>query len=169
MPIRISILIVLCFIIYGSGTAQAKKPQLELNCSANFALYDGDPLGGIGTNLRLLLPVGNKKNYLTASVGVDRLLEELDIDAYSYTFFLTSVGYRKSMESFFVEPKAGLGIVAESGESSFCGFVGIEPGIQKRKFSFSMDYRFISADGLVEGEHFHTFALRVGYRFGGRR
>ena len=81
---------------------------------------------------------------------------------------LTSIGYRKNIKSAFIEPKAGFGIDIESSHDDFCGFIGIEPGIQKRKFTFSIDYRFISSDGLAYGDHFHTFAIRVGYKIPGK-
>ncbi|HTN06318.1 hypothetical protein [Agriterribacter sp.] len=102
-------------------------------------------------------------------MGIDRLYEDLDYDAYSYTFALTSIGYRKNIRSAFIEPKAGFGIDIEGRHENFCGFIGIEPGIQKRKFSFSIDYRFITSDGLAYGEHFHTFAIRIGYKIPGNK
>lgn len=153
---------------YSANAQKAGKPELEVSGSLNFALYDDYPLGGWGSNVKLLWPVGKRNNALVATVGVDQLYEELRFDAYNYTFILTSIGYRKSIKSAFVEGKAGFGICNESSYKDFCGFIGIEPGIQKRKFSYSIDYRFISSDGLFYGEHFHTFAVRVGYRIIGR-
>lgn len=149
---------------YSSNAQQAKKPQLEVTGSLNFGLIDGYSLWGAGSHAKLLFPVGQKSDALVAAVGMDRLHEELDRYAYSYTFALASIGYRKNIKSAFIEPKAGLGINIGARREDFSVFVGIEPGIQKRKFTFSMDYRFISSDGLAYGDHFHTFALRMGYK-----
>lgn len=169
--IRTSTFILFCLFvfIYSLQAQNAGKPQLELNGSVDFALNEGYPLWGFGSGLKLLWPVGKQKNALTATIGFDRLYEDFDFDTYSYTFVLTSIGYRKNIQSVFIEPKAGLGIYGESNNTNFCGFIGIEPGIQKRQFSFSLDYRFISSDGVVDGDHFHTFAIRVGYEIRGGR
>ncbi|MFT3747036.1 MAG: hypothetical protein QM768_01920 [Agriterribacter sp.] len=170
MLLKPSTLILFCLFVYSysSNAQQTKKPQLEVNGSINFALNEGYPLWGLGSHAKLLFPVGKKDNALVATLGFDRLYEDFDYGAYSYTFALTSIGYRKNIKSFFIEPKAGFGIDIEDGYDSFCGFIGIEPGIQKRKFIFSIDYRFISSDGLVEGDHFHTFAIRMGYKITGK-
>lgn len=142
---------------------------MDISGSVNFALYDDYPLFGLGSNLKLSWPVGQKNNAIVATVGIDRFYEELLYDAYSYTFLLTSIGYRKNINSIFIEPKVGFGLCNESSYRNFCGFIGIEPGFQKRKFSYSIDYRFISSDGVVYGEHFHTLALRIGYKIIGRK
>ena len=138
MLLKTSIIILFCSLITGhpSVAQQTKKPQLELNASIDLGSYYGYFLGGFGSHLRLLWPVGEKNNAITASVGIDRLHEELAYDAYSYTFLLTSVGYRKIIQQAFVEPKIGIGLSNEDGYSSFCGFIGIEPGIQKGKIDF---------------------------------
>lgn len=170
MLLKPSTLILLCLLVYSysSNAQQAKKPQLEVTGSIDFALNEGYPLLGAGSHAKLLFPVGKKSNALVATLGIDRLYEDFDYDAYSYTFLLTSIGYRKNIKSFFIEPKAGFGINIENGYDNFCGFIGIEPGIQKRKFTFSIDYRFISSDGLAYGDHFHTFAIRMGYKISGK-
>lgn len=170
MLLKPSTFILFCLLVYSysSNAQQVKKPQLEVTGSIDFALNEGYPLWGIGSHVKLLFPVGKKNNALVAALGIDRLYEDFDYDAYSYTFALTSIGYRKNIKSFFIEPKAGFGTNIEGGHDAFCGFIGIEPGIQKRKFTFSIDYRFISSDGLAYGEHFHTFAIRIGYKIPGK-
>jgi len=80
-------------------------------------------------------------------------------------FLLASAGYRKSIQSFYIEPKIGGGLYGDPRYYAPCVFVELEPGFQKEKFSFSIDYRFISADGIAEGEYFHTLTLKVGYKF----
>lgn len=165
--IKTSTLIVFCLIFknYASQAQKANKPIIELTGSMNFALNEGYPLWGLGSHLKMLWAVDNRNSALTGMIGVDRLYEDIIFDGYNYTFATTSIGFRKSIQSVFIEPKAGIGISYESNETDFCGFIGIEPGIQKKHFSFSIDYRFISSDGLIYGDYFHTFAFRVGYRF----
>ena len=72
--------ILFCLLInsYPSNAQKVKKPELEVNGSMDFALYDGDPLWGVGSQLKLLFPVGQKNNTLVAAVGIDRLYEDLD-------------------------------------------------------------------------------------------
>lgn len=166
MLLRTSTVILFFLLIncYSSNGQSAKKPQLEATGSLDFALFDGYPLWGLGTHLKILWPFDQKENALIASLGIDRLYEDLDYDAYDYIFALIAIGYRRNIGSAFIEPKAGFGLCIESNRSRFCGFIGIEPGIEKRKFRFSIDYRFISSNGLVYGDHFHTFAIRVGYK-----
>jgi hypothetical protein len=170
MLLKPSTILLLCLLIYSysSNAQQAKKLQLELTGSIDFALIEGYPLWGVGSHAKLLFSVGQKSDAIVATLGIDRLYEDFNYDAYSYTFALTSIGYRKNIKSFFIEPKAGFGINMEDGDENFCGFIGIEPGIQKRKFTFSIDYRFISSDGLAYGDHFHTFAIRMGYKIPGK-
>lgn len=109
--------------------------------------------------------VGWKKgDALVASLGFDRLYEGFEFNSYDYTFLLTSIGYRKRIKSAFIEPKLGLGFCNDFDEGGFTGFIGVEPGIEKKKFRFSIDYRFIATDGFIQGDHFHTFAFRMGYR-----
>lgn len=171
MLFKISTSFLFCFLFCSCLVQSQKtnKPQLELNGSVNFALNEGYPLFGVGSHCKLLWDVGKKPDALTAAIGFDKLYENFDVDAYSYTFLTTAIGYRKNIQSFFVEPKVGLGVLHDDSDSEFCAIIGIEPGIQKQRFSFSIDYRFISADGLVYGDHFHTFAVRVGYRISRNR
>ncbi len=152
----------LCILNY-SINAQARKVHLEVGGSLNFGVSEGVPLGGLGSQVKALWKY-KENDFWVASFGIDVLNEELVYDAYRYTFAFPSFGYRKSINSIFIEPKVGLGLCHQDNYINLSGFVGVEPGIQRRKFSFSLDYRFINADGWIEGEYFHTLAFRAGYR-----
>lgn len=139
--------------------------QLEVSGSVVTGLYDEDILGGgFGKQAKLLFPVGKNKDALTATVGIDRIFEDISFDSYYYTFALTSFGYRKRIQSLFIEPKLGFGLFGEGGTMYLSGFAGIEPGFEKRRLRYSIDYRLISTDGIIDGDIVHTFSFRVGYR-----
>lgn len=63
MLLKPSTLILLCLHVYSysSNAQQEKKPQLEVTGSIDFALSEGYPLWGVGSHVKLLLPVGKKK------------------------------------------------------------------------------------------------------------
>ncbi|MFT3702145.1 MAG: hypothetical protein QM802_07235 [Agriterribacter sp.] len=82
---------------------------------------------------------------------------------------LAFAGYRKSIQSFYIEPKIGGGLYGDPSYYAPCVFIGVEPGFRKERFSFAIDCRFISVDGLVEGEHIYTLGVKVGYRFTGKK
>jgi hypothetical protein len=82
-------------------------------------------------------------------------------------FLLSSFGYRINQRSFFVETQVGIGGNYEIDYSSICGFIGIEPGIHRKRWIFSIDYRFITSDGFIEGDHFHALSFKTGYRIFG--
>ena len=149
---------------YSLYAQHGAKPELEITASLNFGLNEGYPLGGFGSNAKGLWRVGKGNDAIVATLGFDRLYDEFAFDAYSYNFLLTSAGYRKRINNLFIEPKLGIGLGNDFDEDSFTGFIGVEPGIEKKQFRFSLDYRFISSGGLIEGDHFHTLAFRVGYR-----
>lgn len=164
MLVRIYSIILFCLFSCDYAHAQQTKPQLEATASVNFGLIEGYPLVGFGSHLKSLWSVGKKGDALVASLGFDRLYEGFEFNSYDYTFLLTSIGYRKRIKSAFIEPKLGLGFCNDFDEGGFTGFIGVEPGIEKKKFRFSIDYRFIATDGFIQGDHFHTFAFRMGYR-----
>lgn len=166
MLVKTSTLILLYLLFYNNPakTQPSHKPQLEVSGSLDFGLSEGYPLGGLGGQVKGLWQIGKRNDAIVAALGFDRLYEDLEYDAYSYTFVLTSVGYRKHIKAVFIEPKIGLGICNGFDENDVSMFIGVEPGIEKRKFRFSIDYRFISVDGLIEGDYFHTFAFRVSYK-----
>ena len=161
----LSIFLFSFFTIVSSVIGQkSKKLQLEANGSVDFAVNEGYLLPGSGSQIKLLIPVGIRNSALVTSIGIDMLYEEFAFDSYTYNFMLASFGYRKRIKSAFIEPKIGLGFNIEDGYQSPCGFVGLEPGIEKKKLTFSIDYRFISSDGIADGDYFHTIGLKVGYK-----
>ncbi|MGC4038238.1 MAG: hypothetical protein QM764_19905 [Chitinophagaceae bacterium] len=166
MPLKtLSVTVLFLFILNHSSAAQKpKRPEMQVNAGFDVASYYTEPLVGFGTHLKFLWPVGKKNNAIVGTAGFDKLFEDFHFDSYSYTFAVASVGYRKSFKSFFVESKVGFGPSKEGDNESYCGVIGIEPGFQKDKFSFSLDYRFITTEGLGDGKHFHTIAFRVGYK-----
>lgn len=143
---------------------QKQKPVLEGSASLDFALYDGMPSLGLGAHLKLLRPTKISDNFLVAGFDVDILS---DIEAFGddldLIFMLASFGYRKQIKSFFIEPKIGGGLFNGYRYNSPCIFLGVEPGIQREKFNFSIDCRLFSTDGIVYGEQFGTVSLKIGY------
>ncbi|MFZ9387682.1 MAG: hypothetical protein ACO25B_07345 [Chitinophagaceae bacterium] len=144
--------------------SQTKELRLDGSAFLHMALYD-DFLLGYGGSLKLLWPLRKNDNFITSAIEFDRLTERNRYTGrnITYTFSMASIGYRKTIKSFYFEPQAGFGLYNETGYSSTCFFAGFEPGIQKRKFSFALSYHFTSADGFVFGEQFHIFAIKVGY------
>lgn len=139
-------------------------PQLEVSGSLDVGIVDGYPLGGVGGQFKGLWHTGKQKNAIVAGLGFQRLYEDLGFDAYSYTFLLTDIGYRKYFKSLFVEPKAGLGFCNEFDDNNISALIGVEPGLERQKFRFSIAYRFITSGGVLDGDYFHTLAFRMGYR-----
>jgi hypothetical protein len=153
-----------------SFSQQTKPLYFEVGASLNGGLYDGDPVLGFGAHFKLLRPF--KKG--NAFVGGFDLLLVNDPETYGEggidnVFMLASLGYRKTIHSFYIEPKIGGGLYGDPGYYAPCVFIGVEPGFQNEKFSYSIDYRFISADGIELGEHFNMVTLKVGYRIGGKK
>lgn len=153
-----------------SFSQQTKPLYFEVGASLNGGLYDLDPVLGFGAHFKLIRPF--KKD--NAFVGGFDLLLANDPETYGEggidnVFMLASLGYRKTIHSFYIEPKLGGGLYGDPRYYAPCVFLGIEPSFQKEQFSFAIDYRFISADGIELGEHFHLVALKVGYRLGGNK
>lgn len=144
-----------------------KNICLEGSGSLNVMMYDGDPMLGLGAHVRLLRPVNRNGYALVGGADFDILddINEYTANVIDYTSILALVGYRKIIKSFYIEPHLGGGLFKEEDYNSPCIFIGLEQGIQKRQFNYSIDFRFISADGILGGDHFYTFSLKFGYRF----
>ena len=154
---------------------QVKKLRVDGSPTLDFARYEGESMWGFGAHLKLLWTPGNNKNAFGFGIDFDRLSHKslYNGETSTYTFTVASIGYRIRMNSFYVEPQAGGGfykeLYRETDYNAGCFFLGLEPGIEKKRFSFSINYRFISADGLVFGEQFNMFSAKIGYMLVGTR
>ena len=159
--------ITLCFFfnVQFAFTQQKQKPFLEGSASLDFALYDYTPALGLGAHLKLLRPIKNSDNFFVTGFDIDILS---DLEAFGndldLIFMLASFGYRKRIKSFFIEPKLGGGLFNGFRYNSPCIFIGVEPGVQKEKFNFSIDCRYFASDGIVYGDHFGTVSFKIGYK-----
>lgn len=165
----------IAFSFPGSFFAQASpKPSLIGNAGIAFASNDGDAMLGAGLHLKLIIPHNAQGDALT--VGLDVLLleyfDEYDVSDGPSRFILGTVGYRKRIGSLYVEPKLGGGYYRGEEYYRFlpdytptpCTIIGLESGIDKKRFIYSVDYGLISAGQFMNGSVFHTFLIKVGCR-----
>ena len=160
--------IYLSFIPQLSHSQQPKNFSLEASASADLGLYDAESLLGFGIHFKLLRDLSKNNNAFVGGVDLD-ILNYTDIYSNSgiySTVLVASLGYRKRIKSFFIEPQIGGGLYKEENYNAPCIFLGLEPGLQRKRLSYSINYRFISTDGFIDGDHFHMFAFRVGYKIG---
>jgi len=143
---------------------KSSKLQMEVGASLNGGLYEEYPVWGYGGYGKLLWTIGRKGNALITGIDFSRLHERYYDERYAYNYLLSSFGFRKIRKSFFVEFKAGIGAFNDEDYFSPCVFIGIEPGIQKDKLIFSLDYRFLTSEGLIDGSYFNTVALKFSYK-----
>ncbi|GAO42301.1 hypothetical protein [Flavihumibacter petaseus] len=172
MLLRNTILTALCLVIAMANTAfgqQSRSFKLDAGAAGTIALYEGDPNWAYGAFVKGLWPIGKKDNALVGGIDYDRLSELYGDERYTYKFFLGSFGFRKTLNPFFIEFKAGIGVTKEGNYTSATGFVGIEPGVQLNWVGLSLCYRLITADDLIYGEQFNMFSLRAGFRILGNR
>lgn len=156
---------ILLLTVLNSATAQkSTDSKWEVTASVDLGINEGYFMAGLGASLNYLIPLRQRDNDLVISAGIDNLFEDVAIDAYSYGFAMGSIGYRKQLRKGFIQPSVGFGVAIESSYISPCALIGIGYGIERKKFIYSIDYRFLSADGILEGEHFHVLGLNVGYK-----
>jgi hypothetical protein len=171
------VIAVFSFSIY----SQDKNKQLELSLHGSFFMIYEDPGWGIGACAKLLLPVGDRKNYLTVGLGVDRMKEINHTIFFNeeppiYSMINVLVGYRKRYYILFVEPVAGIGLFhdkhilneryQEDRVYTYLNFYGgLGAGIERRNLTYVFDARINYKDPFKDEVYF-IFGFKVGYRFG---
>lgn len=164
--------IVLCLFLIPQLSLSQETKRLQLNggISADLAFFDEESIWGFGAHLKLLWSPGKSDNAFVFGTDYDMLSgkDEYNGKTDTHTFTLASIGYRIRTTWFYIEPRLGGGLYKEEDYNSGCFFIGLEPGIQKEKFNFSIDYRLIVEGGMLWGTGFHTFSAKIGYRIFGK-
>ncbi|MBN8861259.1 MAG: hypothetical protein J0H29_22905 [Sphingobacteriales bacterium] len=70
MLLKPSAFILFCLLVYSYSlnAQQAKKSQLEVTGSIDFALNEGYPLWGVESHVKLLFPAGQKNNAFIGTI-----------------------------------------------------------------------------------------------------
>jgi hypothetical protein len=158
---------------FNNTWAQENNERFELGLNGGHEL--SNPAWSIGANALILFPLKNG-NYITAGVYYDRLKEKYKyVEGKSiYNQLALQAGYRKMINSFFIEPLLGIGYTSEHyqyGNSPGTtrslalagGFMG---GVYLGRFTLSTGFRFLVQEGLILfGEGNFIGGVGIGIRF----
>jgi hypothetical protein len=139
--------------------------ELGLHGSAEIST----PAWGAGAKGRVIFPLSNG-NYISGEISFDRVKEKAKYtgNVYKYNFFGLYGGYRKMIQSVFIEPVIGGGYSAERhpwGVTSGLFFSGgITGGVHLGKFTLSSGIRLMMEDGIIFGESYVIVNAGVAIR-----
>jgi hypothetical protein len=144
-------------------------PQFEIGLSGNY-LINGYTKWGTGISSKYLMPT-RRNNFFTAGIIYDlQIIPDPGYKTDYYHFLNGAFGYRKMINSFFIEPQLGLGIYWDSGDQpGFGSFAGFEAGVHLNKFTFSLFPRLMIEDGFFMADGFLSLGLKCGIRLGKRQ
>jgi len=143
----------------GAGAQEENYFQTEFSVSGNLMSEYGYVSGGLGGNVKLLLPIRRNNNYITIAANYDRLKVN-GFRKYYYNLLTATAGYRKILSNFYLEPQFGLGsFITEDAALT----VGMEPSWQKNNLTLSLNYR-AALMGFFWGDLIHIFSLKAGFR-----
>lgn len=155
----ITVLIISSFL--RAGAQKENDFQIEFSGSGNMMLEYEDRSWGYGGNIKFLLPKKRNNNYITIAANYDRL-EVAGFNDYYYNLITATVGYRKMISNFYIEPQLGLGyFISEDMALTF----GLEPGLHTNNITLSFNYR-AALMGILWSDLVHIFSLKAGFRIG---
>lgn len=143
-------------------------PAFEIGLSGNY-LVGGFTKWGPGISGKYLIPTG-KNNFFTTGIIYDLQIEPGPAyDRNLYNYLNGGFGYRKMMNTFFIEPQLGLGIYWETGDQpAFGSFAGFETGFHLNKLTTSFNTRLMVEDGFFMADGFLSIGLKCAIRLGAR-
>jgi hypothetical protein len=168
-------ILILLFLPEPTSSQDSKKTSLVGSASLVFASNDGFAMLGSGFHIKLIMPLNSHGDALTT--GLDSYIidyfDTYDVSSEPFIFITGTLGYRKKIRSLYIEPQLGGGYYRDEEYYLFmphytptpCGAMGVECGIEKKRLCYSVDYRFISSGQFIKEDIFHTFSIKVGYRF----
>ena len=156
-----------------SFAQQQNTPCFEVGISGIF-FYDGLSISnwGGGITAKFLKPVEKNNNYFTYGIAYDLL-----IDSYPgykpdlYHFINATGGYRMMINSFFIEPQLGLGIIKVYYQNypeppGFGALFGIESGFHVNNFTISFNPRLMMTIDIFGGDVYSYLGLKGAIRLG---
>ena len=151
---------------FSTSLAQQGNPsRFEVGLSGGVLDDFGFFYGGGGFSAKMLFPISKNKNKFTVGLTYDFFFEKINSEyLWAEDFINVTGGYRKMINTFFIEPQLGLGLY-NLKQPEFETSLGLESGFHVSKFTFSFNPRLMLAGFLFGADGYLILGLKTGIRF----